>query len=334
MNGGAKSFAQVFNLFVQRAKSQRLSENTLKTYNVTARKFCYWADAEGIEPCDLTSIDVLGYTGDLKREDGEPYKANTLRAHQRDIKTMLTFALEYDLIPNPVKVEMLKAPKVTTKYLSDDNQARIRDYAEGLRKPRHALIVSLLLDTGLRASELLSIDWPQVSWDEGSQIGTIADVPGKGGTVRTVHFGARSAKLFQEVDREMREKIGAEGEPVSHFPGGREGWSLEIRELLGPVFYRWHPNPKRLSTRALGYLLKDMSEALALVDGKGKKINLHPHLFRHSAIRNWVKSGMALQAVMQLSGHSSLKMIQHYSTLDSEDVANQYNAAMNGNGES
>lgn len=316
-NGAVNTFADLYEAFLKRASTLRLGENTLKLYGQTVKKFCDWADAEGITPQDLTSLDALAYIGGLKRLDGEPYKINTMRAHARDLKTMLTFAFEYGIIPEPVKVETPKLPQTKIEYLSDQDQARVIEYAEGLGEPREAAIISLLLDTGLRSNEFTNLIWEQVTWDDDTRTGTISNVHGKGNKYRTVHFGARSWHYLQGIKREWP-GVALEG---IHSPS--EAFKLGLLTPDAPVFCRERPvSFRRLGNRGLALILSKMGGALNL--------HLHPHKFRHTAIRNWVRAGMPLPAVMKLSGHSSLKMIQHYSELESHDVQDLYASVMNG----
>ena len=328
MNGKVETFSDLYDLFLDRATNTlRLKENTIILYGQTVKKFSAWADAEGITPQELRSRDALTYINGLRREDGKPYAINSLRAHTRDLKTMLTFAHDYEYIPRKIKVETPKLPKVKIEYLSDEDQARVLDLAEsiGVTKPREGAIVYLLMDTGLRAAEFVSLNWDQITWDEESHTGTIKDVLGKGDKYRDVYFGPRSWHYLTELKRELS------GASEDDFYSGtahknRNGWHLDLYSEEGPVFWRWAPIPQRLGTRGLAFILNKMGRALDL--------HLHPHKFRHTAIRNMVRRNMPLQAIMQVSGHSSLKMIEHYSRLESDDVQNLYASAMNGHGES
>jgi integrase/recombinase XerD len=318
-NGKLETFADLYAAFLQRASTRRLEENTLKLYSQTVKKFCDWADAESITPKSLTSLNVLAYIGGLKRLDGRPYAVNTIRAHARDLKTMLTFAFEYGIIPRPIKVETPSLPPVKIEYLSDEEQARVIEHAESLGKPREAAVVHLLLDTGLRSNEFTSLIWKQVSWSENDNTGTIKDVEGKGGKVRTVHFGARSWHYLQAIKREWPGVM----IPGNHSPS--EAFKAGLLTPSAPVFCRDRPvSFRRLGNRGLALILATMGSELNL--------HLHPHKFRHSAIRNWVRAGMPLQAIMQLSGHSSLRMIEHYSRLENDDVQTLYAAVVNGTG--
>jgi integrase/recombinase XerD len=316
-NGKVETFADLYSAFLQRASTLRLRENTLTLYSQTVKKFCDWADAESITPQDLTSLNVLAYIGGLKRLDGKPYAINTMRAHTRDLKTMLTFAFEYGIIPRPIKVETPSLPPVKIEYLSDKEQARVIEHAESLGRPREAAIVHLLLDSGLRSNEFTSLVWKQVFWSEDDKTGTIAGVEGKGGKVRTVHFGARSWFYLQAIRREWP-GIALEG---IHSPS--EAFKMGLLTPRAPVFCRERPVSFRpLGNRGLALILSTMGEELNL--------HLHPHKFRHTAIRNWVRAGMPLQAIMQLSGHSSLRMIEHYSRLERDDVQDLYSKSMIG----
>ena len=105
-----------------------------------------------------------------------------------------------------------------------------------------------------------------------------------------------------------------------------EAFKLGLLAPRAPVFCRERPvSFRKLGNRGLALILKEMGDKLNL--------HLHPHKFRHTAIRNWVRAGMPLQAIMQLSDHTSLRMIEHYSRLENDDIRMIYAAAVNANGQ-
>lgn len=332
MNGDVETFEQLYELFLHRASTLRLSDNTIKLYGQTCGKFVAWADAKGLTPQALTSLDMLGYVAGLKRQDGKPYAVNTIRAHARDLTTMFTFAHDYGILAEPITVECPSKPTTKIEYLSAEDQARIIEYVDDLGKPREAAIAHLLLDTGLRSNELTHLTWSQVSWNEETQTGTIHDVLGKGqngGKYRDVHFHARSwywlQKLLSQVTLAVKVLDGLARAGKFENPGELSEAEWAKRVLAEPIFWRELPTAKRLKNSGLAFILKAIGKALGL--------HLHPHKFRHTAIRNWVRAGMPLPAVMKLSGHSSLKMIQHYSELEGQDVENLYASLPDANGD-
>ncbi len=111
-NGKVETFADLYPAFEQPCTRKRLAKNTITLYGQTAKKSYLWGDAEGITLQTLISLNVLAYLGGLTCEDDEPYAANTMRAHTRDLRTMLTFAHEYQIIPEPIKVETPNLPQV------------------------------------------------------------------------------------------------------------------------------------------------------------------------------------------------------------------------------
>lgn len=313
------TFADIYDLFVDRAENTlRLSPNTLALYSQTVKNFAAWADAKGISPEAISSRDTLTYISGLRRKDGEPYAVNSLRAHARDLKTMLRFAYDYEYIPRKIKVETPPQPKVKIEYLNDDEQASLLKHVDALDESqcRIAAIVHVLLETGLRLAEFTSLDWGQITWDAERQTGTIKDVLGKGRKYRDVYFGPRSWKYLSLT----KNQFNGDGEVAGMGP--REAWRANFYHPTQPVFWRLNPRPGRLGNRGVAMILNKIGKEIGL--------HLHPHKFRHTAIRNMVRRKMPLQAVMQISGHSSLKMIEHYSRLDNEDVQDLYASTMNG----
>ncbi len=100
----------------------------MEKYREITGRFVQWADGEGIAPVDLKPLDVIRYTGSLTRNDGKPYKTNTLRTHCRYLKTLLNFAADFKVIPGKIKVEMPSAPEDEIKAFNDDELESVLGY--------------------------------------------------------------------------------------------------------------------------------------------------------------------------------------------------------------
>ncbi len=59
--------------------------------------------------------------------------------------------------------------------------------------------------------------------------------------------------------------------------------------------------------------------------GRMVGVDIHPHMFRHSFAIHLVRSGLDLQRVQQLLGHSNLSTTQVYLQFKDEDLREGYN---------
>lgn len=141
---------------------------------------------------------------------------------------------------------------------------------------RDKAILILLLDTGLRASELCGIELDDISWDTQS-----ISVIGKGDKERIVPFSEAtfvSLRAYLRVRPDLNHDIVF----VTHFGNPLNNWRL------GDVVER------------------------RCEDAKVKGVRCSPHTFRHTFAVQYLMAGgdaLSLQAIL---GHSTLEMTKRY----------------------
>lgn len=171
--------------------------------------------------------------------------------------------------------------------LTREEIARLEDLA---RSDRDAVIVRVLSETGLRASELLGIRMRDLM-----QTGprTMIKVFGKGSRERLVPV---TPSTFRR-----RRRLGRRLEPDQHL------FRTLKRDRSGL--------DRPLSYAGLEQMLYNLGDAADL----GKPVR--PHAFRHAAATFLLPQGMNPLLVAEMLGHTSLRMIhQHYGHLSSKDT--------------
>ena len=188
--------------------------------------------------------------------------------------------------------------------VADDPFERARDQA----------ILELLYSSGLRLSELTSLDdgprqggrdgYRSVSWfdRDAAQV----TVLGKGGKTRSVPVGRQAMAALAIWSRERTRLLGtlAAGDPACAEPAlfiSRRG--------------------KRLSNRTVQYRLRRLAQR------RGVAARVHPHVLRHSFASHLLQSRGDLRAVQELLGHESIATTQVYTALDFQRLAAVYDAA-------
>ena len=344
-NGKVTNWAEVYQKFEKRCAIKRVKASSMANYEAVMGRFCDWADSEGIAPADFGPLDAEEYLGTLTREDGLPYKTNSLRTHCRNVKTLLNFAADRKIIPDKIKVEMPKSEDDKIKALTGPELEKTlahfeadADAAPDVKpntKPgeniRNAAIIHVLKDSGLRAAELLALNWEDLSWDEERQLGTIQVtkqmnrkrefVPTKNGKNRKTFF---YADAWHWLSKYKAEQLIRWAEVAAEMTDGwsEEGWDQLPFDPAKPVFWLSYGEPERMGASGLGYMLRTA--------GKKLGVPLHPHLFRHTAGRLMTKAGLSPVAIMQVLGHSDLTMVMRYSKLWGPDLAEVMAEAMNG----
>lgn len=179
---------------------------------------------------------------------------------------------------------------------------------------RDQAVIELLYSSGLRLSELSSLDdgprqggregYRSVSWfeREAAQV----TVLGKGGKTRSVPVGrqALAALAIWATERARWAAALPDGHP------GRDQPALFITRA-----------GQRLSNRTIQHRLRQ----LALRRGIAARV--HPHVLRHSFASHLLQSSGDLRAVQELLGHESIATTQVYTALDFQRLAAVYDAA-------
>lgn len=193
--------------------------------------------------------------------------------------------------------DLLKAPRRPRKLpntldidavqqlvaLKGDEPLTVRDRA----------IMELFYSSGLRLSELVSLDLPDVDLVTGE-----ARVTGKGNKTRIVPVG-RYARLAIKQWMAIRPQLANEAE-VALFVSKR-GSRLAQRSI-----------EKRLKVWAIR---------------QGINRNVHPHMLRHSFASHMLESSGDLRAVQELLGHQNISTTQIYTHLDFQHLAKVFDKA-------
>ncbi|HEY3378233.1 MAG TPA: tyrosine-type recombinase/integrase, partial [Armatimonadota bacterium] len=143
----------------------------------------------------------------------------------------------------------------------------------------------LLLDTGLRAAELLSLTVTQFD----SRAGGRLVVMGKGAKQREVYFGPTTATALRDYLRR------------------REGVSTPA------LFINHYESP--LTYSGLAQILRRRGMAAGLPAHA-----THPHAMRHTFATLFLRDGGNVFALQRLLGHATLAMTERYLTLTGDDL--------------
>ena len=193
--------------------------------------------------------------------------------------------------------DLLKAPRHPRKLpdtmdidavqqlvsLTGDDHLTVRDRA----------ILELFYSSGLRLSELVSLDVGDIDFSAGE-----ARVTGKGNKTRIVPVG-RYAQMAIKQWLSVRPQIANETEQAI-FVSRRGG---------------------RLATRSVEKRLKDWAIR------QGISRNVHPHMLRHSFASHMLESSGDLRAVQELLGHQNISTTQRYTHLDFQHLAKVFDKA-------
>ena len=216
----------------------------------------------------------------------------TIHSYVRILKTFSAWLHEEEFTKNNVFAR-LRRPKLPTPMiaiLTHDEIARILAHINPNcpRGARMYLIVLLLLDTGIRASELTTLTVDNTFLNE-----SYLKVTGKGNKERIVPFGSTMKKAFLRY--------------LTTFRPENEETPYLILDTRG----------QPLSYTALAHSIKRLGVACDVP-------RLHPHLFRHTFAVNYLMNGGDVMTLRLILGHTTLAVTQMYMHLAQAHVQVQH----------
>ncbi len=265
------------------------SPKTVENYNHYLERFLKWAKISSAN--EITSELVRRYRLYLNRltnEKGIPLKKITQNYHIVALRNFLKFLAKQDVKTLAAeKVELGKSENRQIDFLEIEEIERIFKAASGedLKSRRDRAILELLFSSGLRVSELVSLNRNQINLRAGE-----FSVRGKGSKIRLV-FVSDQAKIAlrrymekrTDVDPALFARIG-----IKHFQKKSKADDLRI-------------NPRTVQRIVKYYATK-----------AGITKDVHPHTLRHSFATNLIQNGADIRSVQEMLGHSSITTTQIY----------------------
>lgn len=273
----------------------RRSPATREAYAGDLKMFTEWAKAHGkTDPRVITAADIEEFLISLKRKDGIRYAAVTRNRVLAVIKGYFRFLVRDRLIAaldDPASgVGTQKRPKRSPVFLELDEGGQmivvVRDRLaetefQEMMKARDMALLTLLLGSGLRISELVSLNLD--TWRETMLNGWLT-VVGKGDKERVV---PPSDEAIDYVQAYLKVRPQVPPDPNGH-----------------PLFVS--RKNQRLSKDQIERIVK----GLAAEAGITKKIT--PHKLRATWVTQLLISGANPREVQKMAGHESLDTTMLY----------------------
>ena len=269
------------------------SSHTCGNYLRDLHKFTTWLDEQSLDLASASEDDVQRYTAQLFRRGRAP------RTIQRCLSALRGF-YEHQIAlgqrdDNPARDVRVPHPARNLPHVLDiDGLMRLLDtQPKNDLESRDLAMLELLYSSGLRLSELVGLNCPNLDLESGEML-----VMGKGQVERKLPVGQ---KARQAVTR----------------------W-LEIRNAWAdadePALFV-SKRGQRLSARSVQYRLRRFGLQYQ------SNQSLHPHLLRHSFASHLLESSGDLRAVQELLGHRRISTTQIYTHLDYQHLAQTYDRA-------
>ncbi len=267
-----------------------VSLNTVKSYESDLSKFFAFIDKRHKKHGEFVKGDIVDFMDDIK---GKGYSINTICRFISSIRSFCKYLLiESERTDDPA--ENLHIPKrwdSLPRVLSiDDVISLLKADISSKFKLRDIAMLELLYSSGLRVSELVSLEVDRVDLEAG-----FIRVMGKGSKERLVPLNERARKRIKIYLSELRPKI-LNGKHSS---------------------YLFLNNRGRLMTRQRFW---------QTIKAYGKKagIELSPHTLRHCFATHLLSGGADLRSLQKMLGHSDISTTQIYTKVSTDRIREEY----------
>ena len=302
MNDDAEAFLEFMRV------ERNASERTLRNYSHALNAYIDWRGDTFSSWRDCTADDFRAYLFELMKQE---MARSTIRLRFAALRSFYKFLVHRrGMGVSPLNdVQLPKSEKKLPVVLTLKQMEQLLEMPKKIDPDKRALpwqasrdvaIMELFYSSGLRVSELVSLDVRDADF-----LSETLRVLGKGNKERIVPIGSHAMQAIQKY----RSEAGVHD---------------------GPLFINKNKDPlkRRLSARSVQMLLK---KYLASSD---IGFEVTPHKLRHTFATHMLDHGADLRSVQTLLGHASLSTTQIYTHVTKERMREAYDAAHPRAGES
>lgn len=281
------------------------SPDTLRIYTTALSILVRFLEQDGLTT-DVTRIRVeelrrfILYLKQVKRFRQHPYTrpqhdglaGHTVNCYLRAIRAFWSWLMSEETIEvNPF--EKIKIPKAPKKVILPFTESQIIELLSAIEKLspvgfRDWVIILLLLDTGIRVTELISLRMEDVNLNQ-----RCLKVCGKGAKERIVPIGGTVQRTLAKYITRYRP------DPANQLSDylllTRDGEQLTVNRVEGIM--------ERYGERAR-------------IEG----VRCSPHTLRHTFAVSYLRNGGDVFTLQRILGHETLDMVRNYVTLAQFDI--------------
>jgi len=273
-------------------KAQNMSKGTLEFYKKKIKYFNDYCETQAVtQITQITPNLIREFLLDLENKGHNP---GGIHAVYRTVKTFLRWwenEVEPENWKNPIN--KVKPPKVNVELLEpaniEDVHGMIETCDDNLTGKRDRALMLFLLDTGARASELISISLENINLITGD----VTIKQGKGRKDRQVYLGSKTRKAVRAYMKLRSDSsdalwITGEGERLTY-------WGL--RMIMKRRADKAKVNPPQI------------------------------HAFRRWFALTCLRTGMNIYSLRELMGHADLQVLKRYLKQTDHDIKEAHQRA-------
>jgi len=276
-------------------RSEKLySVNTMKSYIGDCQAYVDYLEKTHsvINPLDITKTHIEAY---IKNEKRKRTKHSSIARKISAIKSFHKYLLveKYVKVDYSKNIETPKLEKKLPQVLSFEEVELILDNLpnESALDKRNKAMVELMYATGIRVSEMISLDIGDIHLNMG-----FIQVRGKGNKERMLPIGEMSIDALREYITESRIVLNKKNNEA--------------------LFLNYMGN--RISRQSFWKFIKEYSDYI------GIKKEISPHKLRHSFATHLLESGVDLRMVQELLGHEDISTTQIYTHINKKRLKSVY----------
>lgn len=260
------------------------SPHTVKAYGTDLAQFVEYALSTGVDSLETVSPRLVRAWLDSHRTASRTTRARKLYALRTFFHYCRTIGWRHDDPSAEIAIptERRRLPRMLTERQAEALITQTETKPPDPLVLRDRALLELMYATGLRVSEVASIDLPAIDLDQRA-----IRVRGKGGRERFVLFGSACHEALTEYLNQARPKL------------------LNLHKPTRALFL--NADGGRLTVRSIHRIIKRY--------GKQIGADISPHTLRHSFATHMLDHGADLRAVQELLGHRKLSTTQIYTHL-------------------
>lgn len=284
---------------------KRVSHNTFDAYKRDILQLVEYLNQKGVidgeHSFTQVSLDHLrSFVCELREE--KKLSARSVNRKIAALKSFFGFLHDrYGFTNNAQELVFPRLEKRLPDYLTEQEVGLLLqtvDKTTGLHALRNRVMIYLLYASGMRISELVSLQLSSLHYDTG-----FIDVLGKGGKARTIPLPQPVMALIQQYCEQ----------DVSVF---NERHKDRDNYFLFPIVYGGKIRP--ITRQALWTIVRNLCREAGIARP------LSPHRLRHSFATHMLKRGLDLRSLQVLLGHEKVSTVQIYTHVEKSYLRTLY----------
>jgi site-specific recombinase XerD len=291
---------------------QQNAKATVETRRVFLKNFFWFLNRRDFENCGKTEIRAfIAYLRSGHEEAGgrwgnprmlQPLRPVSIKDYHNCLRIFFEWMVREEIIEHS-PMERIEAPHVREEVkqplTNEQTQALLRAARTSQHPRRDEAILLMLFDSGVRASELVSIKVGDIDLKSGS-----FEVVGKGNKKRMCYLGKNTSKVLMAYLRKA--KLPADA-PL--FPSGHSSTS-SIGNPSG------RGSLEHLTRSGLLHLIKRL--------GKAAGVSVNVHQLRRTFATSMLHAGADICSVRDLLGHTNIQMTLKYLSVAQSHIESQH----------